>query len=94
MSIWRSLALVALLVAISGPAYAHRPHFGEAATCTLENGSSAEMRVPYGDGIFLMDPASVVLLDAYGRLLAQSGRGTAFVIIPTWSGGCRLPRHA
>jgi hypothetical protein len=65
---------LAIALAGSGPALAHRPYFTQIEKIRLPNGELGEARLLNGDGIFVPDPVRVLLLDAQGRLLARSSK--------------------
>lgn len=82
------LLLTAVLPGVgTGSAFAHRPYFTKVARIVLPDGQPGEMRLLNGDGIFLVDPTRIVLLDQENRLLARSSESVDISLICDRDGG-------
>lgn len=72
---------LAFALAACRPSHAHRPYFTQVEPVVLPDGQPGEMRLLRGDGIFLADPARILVLDQEGRLLARSHQSTAMFLL-------------
>lgn len=71
---------LALAFAASGSALAHRPYFTQVEPIVLPDGQPGEMRLLHGDGIFIVDPVRILVLNREGQLLASSPQGIRMLL--------------
>jgi hypothetical protein len=68
--------LLIVLASISN-VHAHSPYWGrDSYEVVLPDGKAATIKVLFGDGIFIADPAKAVVIDNEGRVLAASPETT------------------
>lgn len=72
-AVLRLAAIVSLLTVVEvAPGTAHAPFFGQTEQIILPDGRVGEMRLLYGDGIIISNPARVIVLDSDNRLIGYS----------------------
>lgn len=76
------LALALTFMLFTGDhALAHSPYFTRIEPIVLPNGQPGEMSLLNGDGIFVADPARILVLDQDRRLLARSYQSTSMILL-------------
>ena len=80
-------SLLALL-AVSPPAFAHRPYERLERVITSPSGARISLVLSYVDGIMLSDPVKLVVRDAQGKTLAETGYVTDVSLLCPSSGRC------
>jgi hypothetical protein len=84
------IVTLAIVVAGTSSARAHRPYFTQVEKIRLPTGELGEARLLNGDGILGPDPVRVIILDAQGRLLARSHRSLSMGLSCQEAGHCLI----
>jgi hypothetical protein len=64
--------LAIVMAGLAAPALAHSPYYSDSQEIPVAGGEPVSIKLLNGDGIFVADPMRAVIVDAKGRLLADT----------------------